>query len=143
MIDFYYFQILIIKDLCKMKSKLFNALLLVSSLVGYLEWGQNRKMFLFQLEIEIFSKSLKDSVSIIHPFILLPLLGQVLLLFTLFQKIPGKTLTYIGMGGIGILLALLFLVGCLNRNLYVISSAIPFFVISYFTIRHNRKIKID
>jgi len=126
-----------------MKSKLFNALLLLSSLVGYLEWGQNRKMFLYQLEIEIFSKFLKDSVSIIHPFILLPFLGQLLLVFTLFQKNPGKTLTYIGMGGIGILLALLFLVGCLNRNPYIIFSTIPFFAISYFIIRHNRKMKID
>jgi len=126
-----------------MKSKLFNALLLLSSLVGYLEWGQNRKMFLYQLEIEIFSKFMKDSVSIIHPFILLPFLGQLLLLFTLFQKNPGKTLTYIGMGGIGILLALLFLVGCLNRNPYIFFSTIPFFAISYFIIRHNRKMKID
>jgi len=126
-----------------MKSKLFNTLLLLSSLIGYLEWGQNRKMFLFQLEGEIFSKVLKDSVSIIHPFILLPLLGQVLLLLTLFQKNPGKILSYIGIGSIGILMALVLLIGCLNRNLYVISSAIPFFVICYFTIRHNRKTGID
>jgi hypothetical protein len=126
-----------------MKSKLLNVLLLLTSLVGYLEWGQNRKMFLFQLEAEIFTKFLRDSVSILHPFILLPFLGQVLLLITLFQKNPGKKLTYIGIGAIGILMALVLLIGCLNLNLWIIISAIPFFVISFITIRLNLKMRID
>ena len=125
-----------------MKGKILNTLLLISSLFGFLEWGQNHKMFLFQIEAEVFSKFLKDPYSLIHPFVILPLLGQVLLLITLFQRNPGKKLTYVGIGGIGILMALIFLVGCLNFNLKILFSTIPFLVIGYITIRYHRKMKI-
>jgi hypothetical protein len=125
-----------------MKGKMLNTFLLISSLFGFLDSGQNRKMFLFQIEAEIFSKVFKDPISLIHPFIILPFLGQVFLLLTLIQKNPGKIMTYIGIGGIGIIMALVLLVGSLNFNLWVISSTIPFFAISYFTISYNRKMKI-
>jgi hypothetical protein len=125
-----------------MKGKILNTLLLISSLFGFLEWGQNHKMFLFQLEAEVFSKITKDPLALIHPFVILPLLGQVLLLITLFQRNPGKKLTYVGIGGIGILMALIFLVGCLNFNLKILFSTIPFLVIGYITIRYHRKMKI-
>lgn len=126
-----------------MKSKILNALLIISSLFGFLEWGQNKKMFLIQIEAEIFSKILKDPGSLIHPFILLPLLGQILLLLTLVQKNPNKIMTYIGIGGIGIIMALLFLIGCLNVNFMILFSTIPFLVISFYTIRHHMKKRID
>ena len=121
-----------------MKGKLFNSLLLLSSLFGYLEWGQNKKIFLFQVEAEIFSNIFKDPFSLIHPIIILPLLGQVMLLFTLFQKGPGKILTYTGIGAIGILMALVFLIGCLNINFRMLVSTLPFLVLAYFTIRYQR-----
>lgn len=123
----------------KMKSKILNTLLIISSLFGFLEWGQNKKIFLFQIETEIFSKILKDPLSLTHPFILIPLIGQVLLFLTFIQHNPSKIMTYIGMGGIGILMALVFLVGCLNFNLMIILSTIPFLSISFFTIKHHRK----
>jgi hypothetical protein len=125
-----------------MKSKILNALLIISSLFGFLEWGQNHQMFLFQIEAEVFSKFLKDPLALIHPFVILPLLGQVLLLITLFQRNPGKKLTYIGIGGIGILMALIFLVGCLNFNLKIQVSTIPFLAIGYLTIQHYRKMRM-
>jgi hypothetical protein len=126
-----------------MKSKILNTLLIISSLFGFLEWGQNKKMFLIQVEAEIFSKILKDPGSLIHPFILLPLLGQILLLLTLVQKNPNKIMTYIGIGGIGSIMALLFLIGCLNINFMILFSTIPFLVISFYTIRHHMKNRID
>ena len=126
-----------------MKGKILNALLIISSLFGFLEWGHNNKMFLFQLEAEIVSKIFNDPVSVLHPFTLLPFLGQILLLITLFQKSPSKILTYIGLGGIGILLALMFVIGCISFNLKILFSTIPFLVIGYFTIRHHMKMKID
>lgn len=126
-----------------MKNKILNTLLIISSLFGFLEWGQNKKMFLIQIEAEIFSKIFKDPMSLIHPFILLPLLGQILLLITLFQKNPNRIMTYIGIGGIGILMALLFLIGCLNINFMILFSTIPFLVISFYTIRHHMKKRID
>ena len=126
-----------------MKSKILNTLLIISSLFGFLEWGQNKKMFLIQIEAEIFSKIFKDPWSLIHPFVLLPLLGQILLLLTLIQKNPSKIMTYIGIGGIGIIMALLFLIGCLNINFLILFSTIPFLVISFYTIRHHMKKRID
>ncbi|ADQ79486.1 hypothetical protein Palpr_1340 [Paludibacter propionicigenes WB4] len=126
-----------------MKSKILNALLVFSSLFGYLEWGQDKKMFLFQIEAELFSKIPHDPLAILHPFILFPLIGQILLIITLIKKNPSKLLTYIGIAGIGILMALLLLIGCLGKNLMIASSVIPFLAISFLAIMHYRKIKIS
>ena len=126
-----------------MKSKILNTLLIISSLFGFLEWGENKTMFLIQVEAEIFSTILKDPGSLIHPFILLPLLGQILLLLTLVQKIPNKLMTYLGIGGVGIIMALIFLIGCLNINFMMLLSTIPFLVISFYTIRHHTKKRIE
>ena len=57
--------------------------------------GATNKMFLFQAEAEIIAKIFIDPVSILHPFTVLPLLGQVLLIITLFQKRAGKIKTYL------------------------------------------------
>lgn len=126
-----------------MKSKILNALLLFSSLFGFLGDGHNKRIFLFQIEAEVFSKLPHDPLAVLHPFILLPFIGQVLLIITLIKKNPSKLLTYTGIVGIGILMALVLLVGCLGKNLMIVSSIIPFIVISYFSIRHNRKMRIN
>jgi len=126
-----------------MKYKILNALLIVTSLLGFLEWGHDKKMFLFQVEAEFFSKILEDPFSILHPLVLLPLLGQVLLLITLIQKKTSNRLTYIGIGGIGILMVLIFFVGCIDINPKILFSTIPFLALGYFTIRQRRRMKID
>ena len=126
-----------------MKGKILNTLLIIFSLFGFLEWGENKTMFLIQVEAEIFSTILKDPGSLIHPFILLPLLGQIVLLLTLVQKNPNKIMTYLGIGGIGIIMALIFLIGCLNINFMMLLSTIPFLVISFYTIRHHMKKRIE
>jgi hypothetical protein len=72
------------------RRKTLNLLLVLTSLLGYLEWGTGNKMFLFQGELLIITKLFSNPESVIHPFILLPLFGQVLLIITLFQKQPGK-----------------------------------------------------
>lgn len=82
-----------------MKSKLLNLLLILTSFAGYLEWGGDRHLLLYQAEIEIFTKLFTDPMSVMHPFTILPLLGQIALLITLFQKSPNKILTLAGIGG--------------------------------------------
>jgi len=126
-----------------MKGKILTSLLIVSSLFGYLEWGQNNHMLLFQAEAEIITKLFTDPLSALHPFTVLPLLGQVLLLITLFQKRQSKILTYIGIGGIGILLALMFLIGCMELNFKILFSTVPFLVLAFLTIRYHRKTKVS
>jgi hypothetical protein len=122
-----------------MKSKILNLLLVFSSLLGYLEWGTDNHSFLFQAESEIISKLFSDPGSAIHPLTILPLIGQLLLLFTLVQKTPSRRLTYWGMAGLGILLLVVLLVGILGRNYNVALSTLPFWVFAYLRIRDLRK----
>lgn len=121
-----------------MKGKLFNLGLILSSLIGYLEWGTDNSMFLAQGELDILEKLFSDPMSVLHPLTLLPLLGQILLLITLFQKEPGKMLTYIGLGSIGLLLAFMFVIGIIGPNFKVLLSTIPFLVFSILAIRYHR-----
>lgn len=121
-----------------MKSKVLNALLILTSLAGYLEWGTDNSSFLFQAEAEIITKIFRDPVSVLHPFILLPMAGQMLLIFTLFQNKVSKRLTFIGLAGIGILIVLMFVIGVLSLNVRIVFSAIPFIIVAFLTIKHNR-----
>ncbi|MCB0525401.1 MAG: hypothetical protein R3A50_01985 [Saprospiraceae bacterium] len=122
-----------------MKSKLLNAGLIISSLMGYLEWGGNNSMFLFEGELDVLTKLWKDPLSALHPFTLMPLIGQVLLVFTLFQKKPSKLITYIGIACIGLLLLFMLVIGAVGTNFKVLVSVVPFWVLVYLVIRHNRK----
>jgi len=122
----------------KMKSKVLNFLLIFSSLFGYLEWSGNKHLFLFEAEAEIFSKLFTNPVSVLHPFTVLPIVGQILLVITLFQKTPNKTLTYISVAGLGLLLGFIFIVGLMSINFKIIISTIPFIVLAIFVIRHHK-----
>lgn len=121
------------------KTKILNLLLIISSLIGFLEWGKDQQLFLFQAEAEIITKIFSEPKSVLHPFILLPFVGQILLLITLFQNNPSKILTIISIAGLGLLLSFMFVIGILTANFKILLSTIPFLVISIFTIIHIRK----
>ena len=122
-----------------MKKKLLNSLLIITSLFGYLEWGGGNKIFLFQAEQEIFVKLFQDPLSVAHPFTLLPLFGQLILLFTLFQRSPGRILTLMGLGCLSILLSFMFLIGLISFNFKILVSTVPFLVVGILTIMELRK----
>lgn len=119
--------------------KILNACLLLSSFAGFLEWGQGNRAFLVEAEVELFSRLTTDPSGFLHPFILLPLLGQVLLLVTLFQKKPGWILTLCGMACIGILLLFVFVIGIMAANFKVMASTLPFICTAVLVIREYRK----
>lgn len=121
-----------------MKGKLLNFLLIVTSLFGYLEWGTNMHTFLFQAEGEILSKLTADPMSVLHPLTVLPMLGQIGLLVTLFQKQPERILTYCCIGSMGILFLLMFAIGVMSFNLKIIASTLPFLILSFLAIRYHR-----
>ncbi len=123
-----------------MKSKIFNFLLLITSLIGYLEWGGNSHMFLFQAEGEILSKLFTKPLSVLHPFTILPFIAQVILIVTLFQTKPNKLLTYLSIGGLGILLVFMFVIGIMSLNYKILFSTIPFIVVAILAIRHYRNL---
>ena len=122
-----------------MKSKIINLLLIITSLLGYLEWSGNSHLFLFQAEGEILSKLFIDPISVLHPFTLLPMIGQLILTITLFQKKPNKLLTYMSIFGLGILLVFMFVIGIMSLNFKIIFSTIPFIVVAILAIRHYKK----
>lgn len=119
--------------------KILNLCLLISSLFGLLEWGGGNQSFLFQAEWEILQKAAENPQSVLHPFTVLPMIGQLLLLITLFQKTPGKWLTYIGMGMLSLIMLMILLIGLLEMNWKMILSAMPFLVFSVMVIRNRRQ----
>ncbi|HPI53831.1 MAG TPA: hypothetical protein PLU10_04010 [Chitinophagaceae bacterium] len=121
-----------------MKLKIYNTLLLLTSLFGYLQWGRDQHLFLFQAELDIFKKLLSNPLSVLHPFILLPFAGQIILCITLFQKKPSALLMYIAMLALGLLLGFMLLIGLLILNTKIIVCALPFLFITVLTIRELR-----
>jgi hypothetical protein len=121
------------------KLKLINASLVAASFVGYLEWGQNNHIFLGEAELQIIKKAFTAPSQILHPFIILPLLGQLLLLYTLFKKQPGARISLIGMSCIGILLAFVFFIGIISRHWYTVLSALPFLFFAFMQVRLLRR----
>ena len=122
-----------------MDKRILNALLIVTSLIGYLEWGEDKSMFLFQGEWDVLSKMFSDPMSIVHPLTILPMVGQLLLLITLFQNPPKSILTYSGIACIGSLLFMVLLVGMISGNVKIIISALPFFVVVFLVVRERFK----
>jgi hypothetical protein len=121
-----------------MKPKILNFLLILFSLIPYLEWGKYNNSYLYKAELEIFTKLFTDPMSVIHPFTLLPMLGQVLLLVTLLNKQVNKNLTYIGITGIGLLVSLIFFIGIITLSFKIIIFSLPFLIISFYTIKFHR-----
>ncbi len=113
-------------------------LLILTSLIGYLEWGKDNHILLIEAEIEIITKFFNDPMSVMHPFVVLPFMGQLMLLFTVFQKKPNKILGFIGMGCIGLLLFFMFAIGIMNLNFKILLSTLPFLVTSILIIRQHR-----
>ena len=124
-----------------MKSKLLNLGLLITSLLGYHEWGGDNSSFIFQMEWEVISKMLGDFSAGNSPFVIIPLLGQILLAFTLFQKTPSRRLTYIGIGMLGLLLFFIFLIGIMTLNYKTVLSFLPFVFLVVITIKHHRSLQ--
>lgn len=122
-----------------MKRKILNLLLIVTSLFGYLEWGTDQKMFLFQGEWEVLARLFQDPVGVAHPFTLLPLFGQIVLLITLFQREPGRILTFVGLACLSLLLLFMFLIGVLALNFKILLSTIPFIITGILVIIESRR----
>ena len=121
-----------------MKARVLNFLLLATSLFAYLEWGDKQHLFLFQAELMLFSKLMHDPLAILHPMIVLPFIGQVLLLITLFQKKPNWLYTILSLIFLGVLNVFIFVVGLLSLNMKITIASFPFIVISILILKQIR-----
>lgn len=122
-----------------MKEKALNIGLVLTSLIGYLEWGEDNHSFIFQTEGEIIAKLIQEPMSVMHPLVLIPLIGQILLIITLFQKTVSKRLTFAGIGTMAILLVLMFAIGIMGTNIKIMASTAPFIALSVYTIITHQK----
>jgi len=123
------------------KQKVLNLLTVLSSLCVYLEWGDHQHSFLASAEAEVFRKLLTEPSGVLHPLILLPLAGQLLLLFSLFQGTPGRLITFSGLGLLGLLPLFILLAGALSLNYRIVLSTVPFLLCAMYAIRINRRPK--
>ncbi len=114
-------------------------LVILSSLIVYLEWGGSNESFLFQAEFEVLNKLFTDPMSVFHPLTLIPLFGQILLLINVFLQKPSKLFSYTGIGSLGVLVLFIFFVGCLALNYKIILSCFPFIALSAYAIMLLRK----
>lgn len=121
------------------RRKVLALLLVVTSLCGYLEWGGGNHGFLFEAEYEVLKKLFTDPLEAIHPFTLIPLFGQLVLLLTLFQKTPSRALMYLGLACLGLLLGLVFLIGLLGMNYTMLASTLPFMATAVAVVWNLRR----
>ena len=140
-----FFATLVQKNLLNMKlelkQKILNLLLIITSLLGYLQWGKSNETYLYKAEYDLIIKLFSDPMSVLHPFTMLPLAGQLILLIGCLQKKPAKSLTYWGIGLLGVLLGFILVIGIMANHLKIILSVVPFWVIAIYTIQFLRKNK--
>ena len=117
-------------------NKFLSLLILLSSLIGYLEWGGGNSGYLFSLEYDLIRKGMSSN-ELMHPFILLPLVGQILLLVSMFY--PKRALVITGILLLSVIMLMILLVGLLSMNFKIILSALPFLVLSVYYIISSRK----
>jgi hypothetical protein len=118
-----------------MKYKVLIISLIVTSLFGYLAWGGDQQAYLWEAEWDIIQKLFSNPKSVAHPFILIPLSGQLLLLIALFQQQPNPKLIFTAIGCIGILLFFILLAGILSTQVKIIVSTLPFLATSIYTVK--------
>ena len=116
-----------------------NACLLISFQFGYLEWGKGQKMFIYEAAILIFQKATHHLMAVLHPFTLIPFLGECLLMYTIFQKSPAKIISLIAVTCLSILMLLLLAIGLLAHNFLITLSTIPFIVIAMLQVRYHTR----
>ena len=107
------------------KLRLLKFGILLSFLFCYLAWGKENSEFIFQIEYEVFAKNAVAD-SFIHPLILLPFLGQVLPVISVFSAKPMKRLTTLGILLLGILVIMILIAGSLSLSFKMAGSTLPF-----------------
>jgi hypothetical protein len=124
-----------------MSLRLVNILLLAGLSICYLEWGKGNSGLLIGIEYELFVQSGRDVRTFTHPFILLPLIGQVLLLVNCCLPQPRKWLTITGIVLPGALVLMVLLVGILAKNPKIIVSTLLFIGVSVYFFVKRKSVK--
>ncbi len=115
--------------------KAVNLLVLFTSMLGYLEWGKDQHRFIFSIYLEIIQKFISNPISVLHPLIILPFIGQMLLLISIFYKTPNKLMSLIGLALLSSIILVLLIVGILTVNVKIMGSCLPFIFAGIWMIK--------
>jgi hypothetical protein len=111
----------------------------VSFLFCYLKWGKDQSSFVYEVVYLILFKQGDPQNSFTHPLILLPFIGELILLFLVFQKAPSKRWAFIGMALPGILVLFLLFIGVISQNVKIVGATVPFLLSAGWVIRVFRR----
>jgi hypothetical protein len=128
-------------EAARFEVKMLRALLVLTSLLGYLEWPGGNAMFIAQLEWRFMIKLSTHPEELAHPFIVLPFLGQFLLIVSCFMKIPAFRLIWFGVTLLSLIMLMLMFIALMSRNRTMLVFTLPFFVLSFTLFRAIRKSK--
>ena len=118
-------------------NRIVNGLLIVAFMLGYLEWGANNHAFIFQAIIPLFTSMPNDLTGLFNPAVLIPLVGIILLLTSLFQREPNRKFTLAGLACLTTFMIFLLFIGVLSLNWKITLSSVPFLVLAIFSLRLN------
>lgn len=121
-----------------MKQKILTLLLLCSFQFLYVEWAGDNRLFMFQLIGSIVGNIPSDPFMLLHPAILIPLAGMIMLLITLFRRGSAKWLTLIGLACLGLLVAFLLFIAVVDMNVRMLLSQLPFIVMGVWIVVNER-----
>ncbi len=102
-----------------------------------MEWGGGNSSTIFMAEYKILFGDEGIKQAFAHPLVLLPFIGQLLLLISLFTKQTSKKLIYTSIVLLGLLVIMIFLAAILRMNIKMVLSCLPFFVFSFFLFRNR------
>ncbi len=107
------------------QTRIYSLLLFLTFFGFYFEWA-DRSAFLFQMQYELIFKD--DKTSLLHPLIIGPAIGQLLLLFSLWK--PDRRLVLCGLLLLGLLALMVFITGIFSGNWKIILSVVPFWAVA-------------
>ncbi len=121
-------------------NRLFALLCLFSTFIIYFEWGTDQQEFLIEMEGEVLLKSFEQPKSVLHPLIIFPLIGQLLLVYIAIYPQARRILPILALSLFGILVFFVLLAGVSGGNTKMILFALPFvFLSSWWLIKRKKQ----
>lgn len=122
--------------------RLLNLALLIAFQFCYLEWPPNNAMFIFEGEIEIFSKTESWISNFTHPIILIGFSTQIVLLLGAILPNINSKLNNVAVLLLGALVLLFAFVGLLGLNYKIIFSTLPYLILAVIYFVKFRKKRV-
>ncbi|MGC4039434.1 MAG: hypothetical protein QM710_01190 [Flavobacterium sp.] len=119
-------------------NRLYTIALLLGFFMLHFQWGNNNA-FLLQLQHGLLFEN--KNTSLLHPLIIVPAIGELLLLFALVR--PNKKLILIGLSLLGVLVLFVLFTGIFGKQTKMIVSTAPFIATAVSFIRNYKKLPLN